>query len=323
MPLLNLAITTGESHGRVPAAYCGMTPAWEDEYSSLFLADVMDGVGVIPASSVDLVFTSPPYNIGHSTRGGRPMDRGKRAGAKWRRTTTSAALANGYENHTDDMNPDEYQRWVGGVLEALWTTLTPTGAIYLNMKPRIQAGVVTLPADYLPRWLRPYLRQELVWARGAGINGSVAHYRTTHERILVIAKKDFRLRSDRAASVGDTWRIGPDTRNQYPGSFPLALPQRAIDSTNAEVVMDCFCGSGSTLVAAKRLGRLGIGIDNSPNAIAISIERLQRQPWIEHSDRQPTRCAWCEERFRPARSDAVYCSRRCRQAAWRQTTARL
>jgi DNA modification methylase len=67
-------------------------------------------------------------------------------------------------------------------------------------------------------------------------------------------------------------------RTGYPTQKPLVLLQRlvAAHSRPGELVMDPYCGSGTTLVAAKELGRRGIGIDASPEAIRVSRERLGR-----------------------------------------------
>ncbi len=62
----------------------------------------------------------------------------------------------------------------------------------------------------------------------------------------------------------------------YPTQKPLALLDRIVKaSTNpGDLVLDPFCGSGTTLVAAMRLGRRWIGIDQSPEAVAIARDRL-------------------------------------------------
>ena len=67
----------------------------------------------------------------------------------------------------------------------------------------------------------------------------------------------------------------------YPTQKPVALLDRIIRaSSNAgDLVLDPFCGSGTTLAAARQLGRRYIGIDQNPNAIALCEKRLaQTQP---------------------------------------------
>lgn len=82
--------------------------------------------------------------------------------------------------------------------------------------------------------------------------------------------------------IDDVWYIenmGPTSseRTGYPTQKPLALLERIIAASCPEghTVLDPFCGSGTTLVAAKRLGRKWIGIDCSPDAVLIARHRLQ------------------------------------------------
>jgi len=66
-------------------------------------------------------------------------------------------------------------------------------------------------------------------------------------------------------------------RRHYPTQKPIKLLQRIVGlaSTEDDLVLDPFCGSGTTLVAAQSLGRRYIGIDVNPEAIAITTERLK------------------------------------------------
>jgi DNA modification methylase len=65
-------------------------------------------------------------------------------------------------------------------------------------------------------------------------------------------------------------------KRHYPTQKPVKLLERiiAVASTEGCLVLDPFCGSGTTLVAAKNLGRNFIGIDANPEAIQITEERL-------------------------------------------------
>lgn len=84
--------------------------------------------------------------------------------------------------------------------------------------------------------------------------------------------------------LGDVWDIpflNPKAKERtgYPTQKPLLLLERIIElSTNTgDVVLDPFCGSGTTLVAANLLGRRAVGIDISPDAAALTRSRL-REP---------------------------------------------
>jgi site-specific DNA-methyltransferase (adenine-specific) len=67
-------------------------------------------------------------------------------------------------------------------------------------------------------------------------------------------------------------------RTGYPTQKPLALLQRIISlaSNPNDVVLDPFCGSGTTVVAAKQLGRGWIGIDQSQKAIETAQGRIEK-----------------------------------------------
>jgi site-specific DNA-methyltransferase (adenine-specific) len=102
------------------------------------------------------------------------------------------------------------------------------------------------------------VRQIVIWDRGSGMNFAPTHYVPTHEWIVILAGPDFRLKS---SSYGDVWRARPVTGNPHPAPFPQILVDKAIDSTGATSVLDPFCGSGTTLRAAKDAGITGVGIE--------------------------------------------------------------
>ena len=87
----------------------------------------------------------------------------------------------------------------------------------------------------------------------------------------------------RGVPLGDVWDLpylNPKARERtgYPTQKPLALLERivALASRPGDVVLDPFCGSGTTLVAAAVLGRRAIGIDASEAAVALARSRLER-----------------------------------------------
>jgi site-specific DNA-methyltransferase (adenine-specific) len=72
--------------------------------------------------------------------------------------------------------------------------------------------------------------------------------------------------------------INPKAKERvgYPTQKPVLLLEQIIKiaSNHGDVVLDPFCGSGTTLVAAKLLGQKYLGIDTSPDAVALSEKRL-------------------------------------------------
>lgn len=257
-----------------------LEPFFEQDGLAIYCGNNSAVLPRLPAGGFDLVFTSPPYNLGNTTGGGFP-DRfghyrkstglsGRGGGNLWK----GGELAAGYGDHSDNMPHDEYVAWQGDVLNQLWRVVSDDGAIFYNHKPRILDGQLISPADYVPAELKPYIRQEIIWQRAGGINFSEAFYLPTHERILVIAKRDWRLKSKGASGVGDVWTVAQETRNPHPAPFPLELPARAIETTGARCVLDCFMGSGTTLVAARDAGIRAMGIELESRWCEYTVQRL-------------------------------------------------
>lgn len=265
-----------------------MMPLYSHGGVELYHSDCLAVLPTLPAESVDLIFTSPPYNLGNTSGGGMPnKDRpghypagaglGSRGGGatvkgKW----SGGALANGYGAHDDNMPHAKYVAWQHAVLRACWPLLTAGGAIFYNHKPRILDGRLILPTEYVPPELLPYLRQEIIWARAGGVNFSPAFYLPTHERILILAKPAWRLKSKGASGVGDVWYVPQEADPDHPAPFPLALPLRALETTGARTVLDPFSGRGTTLCAARNLGRQAIGIELEEAYCDLTIRALQQ-----------------------------------------------
>lgn len=78
----------------------------------------------------------------------------------------------------------------------------------------------------------------------------------------------------------DIWKFKDPQYPSYPTEKNLDLLKFIIENSSNEddLVLDCFCGSGTTLVAAQELGRNWIGIDNSEHAIKVAKKRLAKIP---------------------------------------------
>lgn len=266
------------------ADYVALTPYYEDDLVTLYNADCMD---VLPRlSGVDLVFTSPPYNLGTSPgaggfghyRDGQSSGGGDQTGKNGKKWAGSGPAGIGYDDHRDAMPYPAYREWQRSVLTACWGTLSETGAIFYNHKPRVQADTLWTPLD-----LNPGLpvRQIITWARSGGTAFSPASYVPTSEWIVVFAKPDWRLASRTASGVGDVWRTPQDQGNPHPAPFPVGLPGRAIDTTAPSLVLDPFVGSGTTLRAAKDAGVRAVGIERSERYCEMAVKRLAQGSLLE------------------------------------------
>lgn len=236
-----------------------MTPYYQDDLVTIYHGDCREVLSDLDA--FDMVFTSPPYNLGVTTGGGfghwkdgQPHG----GGGKWLTANTQGSIT--YADHDDAMPPAEYEAWQRAVLTDLWAHLTDRGAIFYNHKPRVQAKELWTPLS-----LNPGLpvRQIIVWARAGGMNFAPTHYVPTYEWIVIFAKPDWRLRDKAASGAGDLWRVPQEANPSHPAPFPVGLPARAIESVSPRSVLDPFMGCGSTLVAAKAAGVRSVGIELS------------------------------------------------------------
>ena len=217
----------------------------------------------MPAQSVGLIVTSPPYNLRNST--GNGMKNG--SGGKWEK----AQLMKGYESHSDDMPHEEYVKWQRDCLSSMMRVLRDDGAIFYNHKWRVQDGKLQDRADIVKDFP---VRQIIIWKRAGGINFNAGYFLPTYEVIYLICKPDFKL-ADKANAAGDVWVIPQEVNNPHPAPFPVELAQRCIESTTAKIILDPFMGSGSTAIAAEVCGRKWIGLEISKDYCKIARERIE------------------------------------------------
>lgn len=234
-----------------------------DDFLDKFICgDTIDVMKKIPDGSIDLVVTSPPYNLKNSTGNGMKDGRG----GKW----SNAALINGYSHYNDDMPHDEYSKWQRDCLTEMLRIIPENGAIFYNHKWRVQAGILQNRNDIISDFP---VRQIIIWRRKGGINFNPGYFLPTYEVVYLIAKPEFKL-AKKANAYGDVWDFVQESKNQHPAPFPEALIDRVISSTNAETVLDPFMGSGTTALVARKLGRQFIGIDISPEYCEMAQKRL-------------------------------------------------
>jgi len=226
----------------------------------------------MPAESVDLIVTSPPYNLRNSSGGG--LRNG--SGGLWE----NARLLKGYEEsgYSDDMPRDKYVAWQRECLSAMLRLLNDTGAIFYNHKWRVQNGLLEDSKEIVAGFP---VRQIIIWQRAGGINFNLAYFLPTYEVIYLICKTErFRLASNdpkhpkKACGIGDVWYVPQDGKNDHPAPFPVEIPKRCIEATNAQIVLDPFMGSGTTAIAAEMLGRGWIGIDIAKPYVDYAAKRL-------------------------------------------------
>ena len=97
------------------------------------------------------------------------------------------------------------------------------------------------------------------------------------------------VRRYRTSAFSPWQKISPVEAPTYLGEKPLSLLERIVEKSSnpGDVVLDPFCGSGTTLVAAKRRLRRSIGIDKSPEATAMTEQRLARSVIVNEAGYLP------------------------------------
>jgi modification methylase len=223
----------------------------------------------LPDNSVALMVTSPPYNVG--------------------------------KDYDLDLTLEEYLNLLEKVLRETKRTLMPGGRIAFNVanvgrKPYIPLNsFVAVIASRLGL----LMRGEIIWVKGKGSSGSCAWgswmsagnptLRDLHEYVLIFSKDRFDRpnkgkstisREEFMRATTSVWEIQSESARRvgHPAPFPLGLAERLINlySFEGDVVLDPFMGSGSSAVAAKKLGRHFVGYEINPAYIDLSHQRLGR-----------------------------------------------
>lgn len=228
----------------------------------LICGDTLNELKKLEDNSIDVGVTSPPYNKQENKKG-------------W---LVKNVL---YDNTCDKLGEEEYQANQIAVLNEMYRITKEGGSFFYNHKIRWERGKLLHPLQWVlqTKW---NLRQEIIWDRG--IAGNIRGWRfwQVEERIYWLQKPKGKnligeeLQS-RHALLSSIWRIRPESNNAHPAPFPLALPLRCIFSIlneNGGIVIDPYCGSGTTGIAAKILNCDFIGIDNSKQYLSLAENRI-------------------------------------------------
>lgn len=237
----------------------------ESFIDKFIIGDAVAVMRQLPDECVDLVVTSPPYNLKNSTGNGMKDGRG----GKWK----NAALVNGYADHDDNMPPDEYVTWQRECLTEMFRLIKDNGAIFYNHKWRVQEGLLQDRSEIVKGFP---VRQIIIWKRKGGINFNPGYFLPTYEVIYIIAKPDFEL-APKANAVGDVWEFTQEMGNPHPAPFPLDFAMRCVGSSKGKLILDPFMGSGTVAIAAKKQGKYFIGIEISPEYVAQAETRLKAE----------------------------------------------
>lgn len=212
-----------------------MKPYYNHNGIQIFHDDCLD---ILPhLEPVDLVITSPPYNLGNNHHTSRYK----------------------HQVYDDDLPEDFYQFNQKCILNLIHSKLSHKGWLFYNHKNRIKNGIMITPYEWILK-TRFHLRQEIVWNNGTP-NMDKCRFFPFTERIYCLSKSH-ESKIENTLNLTDDWHISPEgTNKKHTRTFPIKIPKRLIESVpNAETILDPFMGSGTTLVAAKELGRKAIEV---------------------------------------------------------------
>jgi len=210
---------------------------------------------------VDLVWTSPPYNLGKPEKGSM--------------FNNAEGDVLEYDEYSDDIPEREYINTQHAVFKLMYSLLKQDGAIFYNHKPRILKGVFNDRKNLIPY----PIRQEIIWDKCSGFNFAGSFFVPSTERIFIICKDKWRP-TKKYVKFGEVWRIpmvpGRDKRANHPAPFPIALSKQVVMSaTNKkDVVLDPYFGSGTTAIACEKLNRRWVGIEISEKYCEIAKQRI-------------------------------------------------
>ena len=262
-----------------------------------YLADCRDLFAALPEASVDVLVTSPPYNMGIR-----------------------------YNTYQDTLAQDEYLAWTSEWVAAAARVLKPEGSLFLNVGTRpsdpwtaldvAQAARPHLRLQNIIHWVKSVAIDQSAAGAGAGLTRDLAvgHYKPInsarylndcHEFVfhftpggttqldrlaLGVPYQDqsnisrWRAGAEGVRCRGNTWFIPYETIQRrdrdrpHPATFPVRLPEQCLRLHGLDglgLVMDPFLGLGSTAVAAARLGVPFAGIEMDETYLCEAIDRAR------------------------------------------------
>lgn len=223
----------------------------------------------IPDSSVHLMVTSPPYNVG--------------------------------KEYDSDLRLEEHLEMLATVFSEVFRVLVNGGRACINIanvgrKPYIPYHKFVI--DIMTN-LGFLMRGEVIWDKGAGAGSSTAWgswcspsnptLRDTHEYILIFSKGKFKrenkgrrgtiTKDEFLENTKSVWNFPPESAKRvgHPAPFPIELPYRCMQlyTFEGETVLDPFCGVGTTAIAALRTRRHFVCLDINPEYVKKARTRLK------------------------------------------------
>ncbi len=249
-----------------------MRPYFKDENSKLYLANSLELLENLPAESVDVIFADPPYflsNDGITCKSGKAVSVNK---GDWDKAAT-----------LDDKHKFNLE-WIG----LCKNILKPNGTIWISgtLHNIYSVGMALEQENFK-------IMNNITWQKTNPPPNLSRRYFTHSTETILWAKKsadakhffNYELMKELngGKQMKDVWSgaLTPHKEKifgKHPTQKPLYLLKKILlaSTRESDLVLDPFCGSGTTGVACKLLGRKFIGIDNDRDFIALAKERIMR-----------------------------------------------
>lgn len=226
----------------------------------------------LPDSSIHLMVTSPPYNVG--------------------------------KEYDQDLTLGEYFEFLKRIWLEVKRVLVPGGRVCINVANLGRKPYIPLHAFIISDMLEVgfLMRGEIIWDKAASASASTAWgswrsasnptLRDVHEYILVFSKGSFRReqsgrradtisRDDFLKNTKSVWTFPAESARKigHPAPFPVELPKRLIQlyTFDGEIVLDPFMGSGQSALAALETGRHYIGYEIDSEYVKLAETRIHKR----------------------------------------------
>lgn len=214
------------------------------EMNTIYNMDCMEGMKNLNDKSIDLIITSPPYNLGAKHH-------------------TGNKVFNAYNTYVDDMPESEYQEWQIELLKECYRVLSNDGSMFYNHKNRIRNGSQITPYEWLLK--TPFtIKQEIIWFNRSQNFDKCRFYPMT-ERVYWLTKSP-QTKLINNINHHDLFEWSAEgTDKEHKRSFPVKMCTDIMSCfPNAKNVLDPFMGSGTVAVAAieKEIEYVGFELDN-------------------------------------------------------------
>jgi len=246
----------------------------------------------IKESSIDLVVTSPPYNVDVQ-----------------------------YENYKDDIPYVEYLVFTKKWLTKCYTLIKDDGRLCLNIpldknkggQQSVCADITTIAKEVGWKyhativWNEQNISRRTAW--GSWLSASAPFVIAPVEVIVVLYKESWQKTSGSQKSditrdeflewTNGVWNFSGESKNKigHPAPFPIELPKRCIKlfSFVGDTVLDPFLGSGTTLIACAETSRIGIGVEINKNYCELAKKRLEKHGAIYQQKLMQEGNAWAKQ----------------------------